>query len=242
MLSCRCSLQVFYEVPFDESSATKWALIFVAIGVGMLAASVVSSFSFNYMGQKLARRVRVLMMTALLRQVRKGWRSNGGTLARTGALSGACTVLPYRAWQGTSFLSTGPLPPTRPSPHAQEVGWYDREGNSSGVLSSKLSADALAVKGQFGDTMGMLTQNLVTVIGGYVSSHSARSALAFLQGGAGGFYQPQGAALLGIARRWLCSRRLLACLTPSQLLTPPLRLPPFHCPGRRLWLSSTVGA
>ena len=65
-------LQSFYEVPFDESSATKWALIFVAIGVGMLAASVVSSFSFNYMGQKLACRVRVLMMTALLRQVRGG--------------------------------------------------------------------------------------------------------------------------------------------------------------------------
>jgi hypothetical protein len=39
------------------------------------------------------------------------------------------------------------------------VGWYDREGNSSGVLSSKLSADALAVKGQFGDTMGALAQN-----------------------------------------------------------------------------------
>jgi hypothetical protein len=40
----------------------------------------------------------------------------------------------------------------------QEVGWYDEDRNSSGVLSSKLSADALAVKGQFGDTMGLLTQ------------------------------------------------------------------------------------
>jgi hypothetical protein len=40
----------------------------------------------------------------------------------------------------------------------QEVGWYDEDRNSSGVLTSKLSADALSVKGQFGDTMGMLTQ------------------------------------------------------------------------------------
>jgi hypothetical protein len=38
------------------------------------------------------------------------------------------------------------------------VGWYDQDRNSSGVLTSKLSSDALAVKGQFGDTMGLLTQ------------------------------------------------------------------------------------
>lgn len=40
----------------------------------------------------------------------------------------------------------------------QEVGWYDEETNNSGVLTSKLSSDAMAVKGQFGDTMGLLTQ------------------------------------------------------------------------------------
>ena len=42
--------------------------------------------------------------------------------------------------------------------HTQEVGWFDEDRNSSGVLTSKLSSDALAVKGQFGDTMGMMTQ------------------------------------------------------------------------------------
>lgn len=40
----------------------------------------------------------------------------------------------------------------------QEVGWYDEDRNASGVLASKLSSDALAVKGQFGDTMGLLLQ------------------------------------------------------------------------------------
>ena len=80
------------------------------------------------------------------------------------------------------LVSARPL--THPSLHAQEVGWYDREGNSSGVLSSKLSADALAVKGQFGDTMGALAQNLVTIVGGYVSPTerlllSSRCALHF---------------------------------------------------------------
>ncbi len=38
------------------------------------------------------------------------------------------------------------------------MGWYDEDRNASGVLASKLSSDALAVKGQFGDTMGLLTQ------------------------------------------------------------------------------------
>jgi ABC-type multidrug transport system fused ATPase/permease subunit len=59
------------------------------------------------MGQKLGRRIRIMMMGALMRQ---------------------------------------------------EIGWYDEEKNSSGVLATKLSSDSLAVKGQFGDTMGLLTQ------------------------------------------------------------------------------------
>ena len=40
----------------------------------------------------------------------------------------------------------------------QEIGWFDDEKNSSGVLTTKLSTDAMAVKGQFGDSMGLLTQ------------------------------------------------------------------------------------
>jgi ATP-binding cassette, subfamily B (MDR/TAP), member 1 len=100
-----------------EDKARKWSLLFMAIGFGALAACIVQSFCFNFMGQRLGKRVRVLMMGALLRQ---------------------------------------------------EVGWYDEERNSSGILASKLSADALAVKGQFGDTMGMLTQNLVTLVAGYI--------------------------------------------------------------------------
>lgn len=79
----------------------------MGIGFGAFFAAILQAYSFNYMGQKLAKRIRVLMMTALMRQ---------------------------------------------------EVGWYDEEKNSSGVLTAKLSSDALAVKGQFGDTMGLLTQ------------------------------------------------------------------------------------
>ncbi|KAL4457545.1 hypothetical protein ABPG75_012410 [Micractinium tetrahymenae] len=111
-------LSVFYGPVTDiGSGASKWSLVFVGIGLGAVVAALFQSYSFNFMGQKLAQRVRVLMLQALLRQ---------------------------------------------------EVGWYDEDRNSSGVLTSKLSTDALAVKGQFGDTMGLMTQNLVTFIGGLV--------------------------------------------------------------------------
>jgi len=110
---------VFYLTSPDqvESGARKWSLVFTGIGFAAFFASVLQTYCFNFMGQKLGRRVRVMMMQALLRQ---------------------------------------------------DVGsFYDDDKNSSGVITSKLSADALAVKGQFSDTMGLITQNLVTLVAGY---------------------------------------------------------------------------
>lgn len=113
------SLTATFYLPPDEitSGAQKWSFAFMGVGFGSLFAAWLQSASFQYMGQKLCRRVRILMMQALLRQ---------------------------------------------------EVGWYDDDKNNSGVLTSKLSTDALAVKGQFGDTMGLLTQNIVTFIAAIV--------------------------------------------------------------------------
>ncbi|KAG7669217.1 hypothetical protein Ndes2526B_g05515 [Nannochloris sp. 'desiccata'] len=109
---------VFYLTSPDEveSGAQKWSLVFTGIGFAAFFACILQTYCFNFMGQKLGRRVRVMMMQALLRQ---------------------------------------------------DVGWYDDDKNNSGVITSKLSADALAVKGQFGDTMGLITQNMVTLIAGY---------------------------------------------------------------------------
>ncbi|KFM27090.1 ABC transporter B family member 4 [Auxenochlorella protothecoides] len=116
-------ISLFYTVDPEELKAgtRKWCLVFLGIGLGAMLFSIIQSYAFGLMGQRLGKRVRVLMMTALLRQ---------------------------------------------------EVGWFDQESNNSGVLTSKLSTDALAVKGQFGDTMGLLTQNLVTFIGGYALAFS----------------------------------------------------------------------
>jgi ATP-binding cassette subfamily B (MDR/TAP) protein 1 len=111
----------FYQYALEpsklQSEASKYAGVFVAIGFGALLSAIIQNYSFNYMGQRLGRRVRVLTMQALLRQ---------------------------------------------------EVGFFDEEKNSSGVLTSKLTTDAMAVKGQFGDSMGLITQNFVTLVGGLV--------------------------------------------------------------------------
>lgn len=40
----------------------------------------------------------------------------------------------------------------------QEMAWFDRQENSTGVLVSRLASDSRAVKGQFGDSMGFLVQ------------------------------------------------------------------------------------
>ena len=47
---------------------------------------------------------------------------------------------------------------------AQEVGWFDREENASGALSSRLSADTSAVRGALGDQVRSPEQALGRVL------------------------------------------------------------------------------
>jgi len=105
------------EKDYITSNTQKWSLVYMGMGFAALFGAIIQSYSFNYMGQRLAQRVRVLMMAALLRQ---------------------------------------------------EVGFFDKESNSSGALTSRLSSDAMAVRGQFGDTMGLLVQNLTTLAAGLI--------------------------------------------------------------------------
>ena len=105
------------EKDYITSNTRKWSLVFMGMGFAALVGAFIQSYSFNFMGQRLAQRVRVMMMEALLKQ---------------------------------------------------EVAFFDRDANSSGALTSKLSSDAMAIRGQFGDTMGLVVQNLVTMVAGLV--------------------------------------------------------------------------
>ena len=50
----------------------------------------------------------------------------------------------------------------------QEVGWFDREENQSGALASRLAVDTSSIRGAVGDQLGLLFQNLVTLIAAYI--------------------------------------------------------------------------
>lgn len=49
-----------------------------------------------------------------------------------------------------------------------EVAWFDRDVNTSGNLTSRLAADAPTVRGAVGDALGIVVQNVVTLVTGYV--------------------------------------------------------------------------
>lgn len=62
---------VFYNPDFEHQKSTirTWCLVFAVVGAVALVCGTLQQFAFTLMGQKLARRVRVLLMQALLRQV-----------------------------------------------------------------------------------------------------------------------------------------------------------------------------
>lgn len=48
-----------------------------------------------------------------------------------------------------------------------EVAWFDQDANTSGNLTSRLAADAPAIRGAVGDSAGIVVQNVVTLLTGY---------------------------------------------------------------------------
>ena len=61
-----------------------------------------------------------------------------------------------------------------------EVAWFDLPENSSGAVGARLSADAATVRGLVGDALGILVQNLSTLVVGLVLSFIANWQLALI--------------------------------------------------------------
>eukprot|EP00889_Picochlorum_renovo_P000111 jgi/Picre1/27141/NNA_000110.t1 len=97
------------EKDYITSNTRKWSLVFMGMGFAALVGAFIQSYSFNFMGQRLAQRVRVMMLEALLKQ---------------------------------------------------EVAYFDRDANSSGALTSKLSSDAMAIRGHLETPWGWLFRTL----------------------------------------------------------------------------------
>eukprot|EP00887_Chlorella_sp_A99_P001633 scaffold8.g1633.t1 len=129
--------------PSFETEVQKYALIFFGIAAGTFLGGLMQQWSFGFLGQKLARHMRAKMFGSLMRQARRGGRVGSGALT-SGAIDN-CMLTSPRPW---------------------EVGWFDRDENNSAAIMNRLSSDALAVKGQAADSMGLVTQNICTVGGG----------------------------------------------------------------------------
>lgn len=64
-------ISVFFNPDFhkQQSVIRTWCTVFAVVGALAFACGTVQQYAFTLMGQKLARRIRVLLMQSLLRQV-----------------------------------------------------------------------------------------------------------------------------------------------------------------------------
>jgi ATP-binding cassette subfamily B (MDR/TAP) protein 1 len=61
-----------------------------------------------------------------------------------------------------------------------EVGWFDKAENSSGALGARLSTDAASIRTLVGDALGLLVQDISTVITALVISFEANWQLSLI--------------------------------------------------------------
>ncbi|KAL3834874.1 hypothetical protein ACJIZ3_009610 [Penstemon smallii] len=62
----------------------------------------------------------------------------------------------------------------------QEISWFDDPANSSGAIGARLSTDASTVKSLVGDALGLIVQNMSTVIVGLVIAFTANWIMAII--------------------------------------------------------------
>ena len=61
-----------------------------------------------------------------------------------------------------------------------EISWFDAPENSCGAISARLSTDAARVRGLVGDALGLLVQNITTLIAGFILSFVANWQLSLI--------------------------------------------------------------
>lgn len=61
-----------------------------------------------------------------------------------------------------------------------EVSWFDEPDHSSGAIGARLSTDSASVKSMVGDALGLLVQNVATIIAGLVIAFEANWQMALI--------------------------------------------------------------
>ena len=49
-----------------------------------------------------------------------------------------------------------------------DIGWFDRQENNTGALTAKLASEATIVETAVGPRLGILSQNIATIIVGLI--------------------------------------------------------------------------
>jgi hypothetical protein len=147
----------------------KWCSVFVVAGAITVCASVLQQYGFASAGMELTRRLRVLLLSTLLRQVCVRLRPLR-SLSRSALpqqVSRRCAGKARERGQPTACWPRrhgGAATAVRA--RAQEVAFFDAAENASGAQSARLAVDTAAIRGAVGDQLGALTQEIVTFIGG----------------------------------------------------------------------------
>ena len=66
-LVSRCLPQSYSSV--CDAQVSKWCIVFAGIGAGAIVMGMLQQYGFGCMGQRLTRRLRVLLFTSMFRQV-----------------------------------------------------------------------------------------------------------------------------------------------------------------------------
>jgi len=61
-----------------------------------------------------------------------------------------------------------------------EIGWFDKDENSSGALGARLSTDAVSIRILVGDALGLLVQDFTTTITALAMAFAANWQLSVI--------------------------------------------------------------
>ena len=132
------------------------------------------------MGQRLATRIRILILRALLRQVSTPWLAEF-CLDSSGRRREIrqCSLLSQL--QASFLVLRFVVHPSTTRPHSlsltsfsQDISFFDAPENSSGALLSALASDAASVRGAVGDRVGHMLTLLSCVVGSYAIAFKSR--------------------------------------------------------------------
>lgn len=153
----------------------KWALIFVAIAIGSVIINTLQGWCFGVMGCRLARRVRVMFLGAVLRQ-EQGWfdspENNSGEIMSR--LSTDVSALRGGRRGGGAALQRQWAPCPRAACALALSQQRPRQLAHASCLKPSRNACPGCAAGAVGDAVGAAAQNIAMVVIGLTIAFTAR--------------------------------------------------------------------